>query len=111
MSQCECHGTGTPAGDPVEAKAIAATLARAHSANNPLIVGSVKTNIGHLESCASMAGLIKVTMMLEKGIIVPNYDFQVPNPEIPLDEWHMKVSSVVYDKILRLSDTKFSADS
>lgn len=90
--QCESHGTGTPAGDPVEAEAIASTLAKFHSKKDPLIVGSVKTNIGHLESCASMAGLIKVTLMLEKGVIVPNHDFQSPNPKIHLDEWHMMVS-------------------
>ncbi|KAJ5556997.1 Type I Polyketide synthases (Type I PKS) [Penicillium frequentans] len=88
---CESHGTGTPAGDPVEAEAIGSTLAKFHSKKDPLIVGSVKTNIGHLESCASMAGLIKVTLMLEKGVIVPNHDFQSPNPKIHLDEWHMMI--------------------
>ncbi|KAA8652757.1 type I polyketide synthase [Aspergillus tanneri] len=90
---CECHGTGTPAGDPVEAKAVASTIAKSHTANKPLFVGSVKTNIGHLESCASLAGLIKTVLMLEKGVIVPNYDFQIPHPEIHFDEWHMKVVS------------------
>ncbi|THC89221.1 hypothetical protein EYZ11_011327 [Aspergillus tanneri] len=90
---CECHGTGTPAGDPVEAKAVASTIAKSHTANKPLFVGSVKTNIGHLESCASLAGLIKTVLMLEKGVIVPNYDFQIPHPEIHFDEWHMKVNN------------------
>lgn len=87
----EAHGTGTPAGDPIEAGAIAATLGRARPPGNPIIVGSVKTNIGHLESSSGIASLIKTILILEKGMIPPNFNFQEPNDKIPLEEWRIRV--------------------
>ena len=88
----EVHGTGTAAGDPVDANAIAAALASQRDTERPLIVGSVKTNIGHLEAASGLAGVIKCTTALENGLIPPNFDFQKPNIHIPLASLRLKVS-------------------
>jgi acyl transferase domain-containing protein len=87
----EAHGTGTSAGDPIEAGAIAATFGASRTDNNPIIVGSIKTNIGHLESSSGMAGLIKTVLMLEKGLIPPNLNYETPNDSIPVSDWKIKV--------------------
>ena len=76
----EAHGTGTRVGDPAETWAIGTTIAQRRAA--PLPVGSVKTNIGHLEAGSGMAGLLKAMLMLEKGAIPPSLHFREPNPEI-----------------------------
>lgn len=81
----EAHGTGTSAGDPVEIKALGGVLCPGRAADQPLIVGSVKTNIGHTEGAAGLAGLIKVALCLKHKMIPPNLHFQEPNPAIP---WH-----------------------
>lgn len=86
----EAHGTGTPVGDPIEAAAIAAVFRERRS--TPLIVGAVKSNIGHLEGAAGLAGLIKAILILEKGIIPRNIWFEKVNPDIPADEWKIEVS-------------------
>ncbi|KAI1738681.1 hypothetical protein F4680DRAFT_459720 [Xylaria scruposa] len=78
----EAHGTGTPIGDPIEMKAIGRVFRPYRSPDNPLYVGSVKANIGHLEGCSGLAGIIKSIMILEKGIIVPNAIFQRHNDNI-----------------------------
>ena len=87
----EAHGTGTAAGDPVEAGAIATAMASKRSPDKPLIVGSIKTNIGHSEAASGLAGLIKAAMILQTGIIPPNINFEKPNEKIPLDQWNLKV--------------------
>ena len=87
----EAHGTGTAAGDPVEAEAIAMVFTKDRAPHHPLIVGSVKTNIGHLEAASGMAAIIKAVFALESGIIPPNINFEHPNPNIPLEEWNLKV--------------------
>ena len=87
----EAHGTGTAAGDPVEAEAIAKVFARRRELDNPLHVGSVKTNIGHLEAASGLAAIIKTIFALEEGLIPPNLHFEKPNKDIPLTEWKMKV--------------------
>ncbi|PKS11740.1 hypothetical protein jhhlp_001728 [Lomentospora prolificans] len=89
----EAHGTGTKVGDPIEMKALHRMFHEGRTKLRPLYVGSVKTNVGHLEGASGIASLIKATMMLERGYIVPNYDFQKGNPEIPFDEWGIKVPS------------------
>ncbi|KAB5584987.1 fatty acid synthase S-acetyltransferase [Coniochaeta sp. 2T2.1] len=85
----EAHGTGTPVGDPIEASAIGQVFGQLRSADEPLIVGAVKSNIGHLEGAAGIAGLIKAVLVLETGIIPPNIWFEKANPKI-LPEWHLK---------------------
>lgn len=90
----EAHGTGTPAGDPLEAGAIGATLG-VHCASadvtDRLYVGSVKTNIGHLEGASGLAGVIKTVLSLEKGAIPPNLWFEKPNERIDLEGWRIQV--------------------
>lgn len=86
----EAHGTGTPVGDPIEAGAISGAFSQHRSEEDPMMVGAVKTNIGHLEGSAGIAGLIKTVLVLEHGIIPPNIWFEKPNPKIPTEEWHLK---------------------
>jgi acyl transferase domain-containing protein/acyl carrier protein len=91
----EAHGTGTPVGDPIELKAIGNVLGRHRSAENVCIVGSVKTNIGHLEAASGVAGLIKAALSLKHGQIPPNLHFQTPNPDIPFDALKLRVPQTV----------------
>ncbi len=91
----EAHGTGTPAGDPLETRAIGSMVGKKRSSADPLVVGSVKTNIGHLEGAAGLAGLIKAIYVLEKGEIPPNMWFEKINPRILLDEWNLKIPTEV----------------
>ena len=80
----EAHGTGTPVGDPIEARALAAVFSEGR-ADERLLIGSVKTNIGHLESASGMAGLIKAVLMLEQRVVPPNLHFESANPLVPTD--------------------------
>lgn len=90
----EAHGTGTPVGDPIELEALAATFGNAkRNIEQPLYVGSVKTNIGHLEGCAGLAGLLKTILSLENGVIIPSLNYENPNPKLRLDDWHIKVAT------------------
>lgn len=79
----EAHGTGTVLGDPIEAQALAAVLGNDRPVDAPLLVGSVKTNIGHLESAAGIAGLIKTVLALQHQEIPPHLHLKTPNPHIP----------------------------
>ncbi|KAL8828179.1 MAG: hypothetical protein Q9191_002743, partial [Dirinaria sp. TL-2023a] len=85
----EAHGTGTAAGDPVEAEAISRIFTNGR--DEPLFVGSIKTNVGHLEAASGLTGMVKVIYALENGIIPPNINFEAPNPAIPLATWKLKV--------------------
>ncbi|KAI9676095.1 MAG: putative Hybrid PKS-NRPS biosynthetic cluster [Caeruleum heppii] len=85
----EAHGTGTPAGDPRETRAIGAVFGPKR--DSPLYVGSIKTNIGHLEGASGLAGVIKATLALQAGQIPPNMHFNNPNPSINFDDWKIKV--------------------
>ncbi|KAI0188222.1 hypothetical protein EV127DRAFT_498288 [Xylaria flabelliformis] len=78
----EAHGTGTPLGDPIEATALRRAFGEHRSQDEPLYVGSIKTNIGHLESGSGLAGIVKTVLILEKGIIPPNALLQKVNPAI-----------------------------
>ncbi|KAI1749493.1 hypothetical protein F4782DRAFT_533452 [Xylaria castorea] len=87
----EAHGTGTSVGDPIEMKAIGRVFRPYRSPENPLYVGSVKANIGHLEGCSGLAGIIKSIMILEKGMIVPNALFQRHNDNIDVEFYNTVV--------------------
>jgi malonyl CoA-acyl carrier protein transacylase len=82
INYVEAHGTGTALGDPIEAHALAAVLGPGRTADNPLVLGSVKTNIGHLESAAGVAGMIKVVLSLQKEEIPQHLHFHELNPRI-----------------------------
>jgi acyl transferase domain-containing protein len=81
----ELHGTGTLIGDPIEAQALGAILAEGREAEDRCRVGSVKTNVGHLEGAAGVAGLIKLALMLHHREIPPSLWFDAPNPHIPFE--------------------------
>ncbi|MGW4114470.1 type I polyketide synthase [Actinosynnema sp. NPDC004786] len=86
----ELHGTGTPVGDPVEAAALGAVFG---SREEPLPVGSVKTNIGHLEGAAGVAGLVKAVLALRHRLLPASLNFTAANPGIPLDELRLVVNT------------------
>jgi acyl transferase domain-containing protein/NADPH:quinone reductase-like Zn-dependent oxidoreductase/NAD(P)-dependent dehydrogenase (short-subunit alcohol dehydrogenase family)/acyl carrier protein len=87
----ETHGTGTRAGDPVEARALENVFSQGRAAGQKCRVGSVKSNIGHLEAAAGVAGLMKAALSLKHGAIPPNLHFEKPNPEIPFDQMCLQV--------------------
>ncbi|WP_218020157.1 type I polyketide synthase [Nocardia anaemiae] len=87
----ELHGTGTPAGDPVEAAALGETYGASRASDAPLAVGSVKTNIGHLEGASGIAGLIKTVLSLTNRKLVPSLNYETPNPRIPLADLGLRV--------------------
>ncbi|MCP9272306.1 type I polyketide synthase [Mycolicibacterium arenosum] len=89
----EAHGTGTPLGDPIEVQAAAAAYGDAREANRPLLMGSVKTNIGHTESASGAAGLIKVVLSLQHGVLPKSLHFDTPSPHIPWDSLPVRVVS------------------
>ena len=82
VSYIEAHGTGTPLGDPIEVQALATVFAQEPRHHEPLMIGSVKTNIGHLEGAAGIAGLIKLVLSLQHQTIPPHLHFDEPNPRI-----------------------------
>ncbi|KAL2793731.1 polyketide synthase [Aspergillus keveii] len=87
----EAHGTGTAVGDPIETRAIGTTFRKYRSKDEPLYVGSVKSNIGHLEGASGIAGVIKVILALEKGVIPPNSEnLQNLNPQIDEEFYNLK---------------------
>jgi mycoketide-CoA synthase len=87
----ELHGSATVVGDPIEAAALGAVLGAAHRDGTALEVGSVKTNIGHLEGAAGIAGLLKVVLSLAHRRLPSSLNFERPNPRIPLDELGLRV--------------------
>ncbi|BCL17956.1 type I polyketide synthase [Micromonospora sagamiensis] len=89
----EAHGTGTSLGDPIEVDALAAGLGKDRPADRPLLVGSVKTNIGHLEAAAGIAGLIKVVLALRHEQVPSHLHFRTPNPHIPWDRIPIEVAT------------------
>jgi acyl transferase domain-containing protein len=88
----EAHGTGTPVGDPIEAAAIGKAMGPRNPAN-PCVIGSVKSNIGHLEAAAGIAGLIKTALILYHREIPPSLHFHTPNPAIPFDSLRLRVAT------------------
>ena len=86
VSYVEAHGTGTSLGDPIEAQALGAALGGERRPDNRLMIGSTKTNFGHLEAAAGIAGLLKVVLSLQHGEIPPLLHLTEPNPYIPWAE-------------------------
>ncbi|WP_078856363.1 type I polyketide synthase [Streptomyces sp. NBRC 109706] len=89
----ELHGTGTRAGDPVEAAALGTAYGSRRPDAPPLAVGSIKTNIGHLEGAAGIAGLVKTALCLDRRELVPSLNFNSPNPAIDLGELGLRVAT------------------
>ncbi|MFJ1749733.1 SDR family NAD(P)-dependent oxidoreductase, partial [Streptomyces sp. NPDC088116] len=89
----ELHGTGTPVGDPVEAHALGAVYGPGRAADSPLLVGSVKTNIGHLEGAAGVAGLVKAALCLRERTLPATLNHDTPSPAIPLEQLRLKVQT------------------
>jgi acyl transferase domain-containing protein len=91
----EAHGTGTSLGDPIEANALGAVFAAGREAGQELLIGSVKTNIGHLEAGAGIAGVLKVALALYHGAIPPSLNYIEPNPMIDFDQLRLRVVTQV----------------
>jgi phthiocerol/phenolphthiocerol synthesis type-I polyketide synthase B len=87
----ETHGTGTLLGDPIEARALGTVLGRGRPESSPLLIGAVKSNLGHLEAAAGIAGFIKTVLAVQHASIPKNLGFQTPNPHIPFDQMRLKV--------------------
>ena len=90
----EAHMTGTLAGDPVEAEALARTFGKHRSPNDPIIVGSCKPNIGHTEPVSGLASVIKTAYVLQHGLIPPNTNYSETNSKIPLEQWNLQASGL-----------------
>jgi len=93
----EAHGTGTPVGDPIEAGAIGRVLSEGRADTDRVVIGSVKTNIGHLEAAAGVAGLIKTALSLKHGQIPGQLHFDDPNPAIDFDRLGVRVQTQLGD--------------
>src|SRR6185503_12062556 len=93
IAYVEAHGTGTSLGDPIEVQALAAVFGEGRRREDPLLVGSVKTNIGHLEAAAGIAGLIKVVLALQHDEIPAHLHFTTPNPHVPWSEIPVEVTA------------------
>ncbi len=89
----EAHGTGTELGDSIELRAVSAVYGQDRDAEKPLLIGSVKTNIGHLEWASGMASIIKAVLAMNRGVIPAHLHFQQPNPELDWDQMPVKVTS------------------
>jgi acyl transferase domain-containing protein len=87
----EAHGTGTAVGDPIEANAIGAVFGEGRRAKSVCVIGSIKTNIGHLEPAAGIAGLIKAALCVRQGAIPPSLHFERPNPHVDFDGLGIRV--------------------
>ncbi|KAE8146743.1 ketoacyl-synt-domain-containing protein [Aspergillus avenaceus] len=89
----ECHGTGTPAGDAVEAKGIASVFRPSRKLDSPMVIGSIKSNVGHSEPAAGLSGLIKTILAIENGLIPGMPTFRTPNPKIDFHSLRLHAAS------------------
>jgi acyl transferase domain-containing protein/NADPH:quinone reductase-like Zn-dependent oxidoreductase/acyl carrier protein len=97
----EAHGTGTPVGDPIEASALGGALGANRPAGSYCLIGSIKSNFGHPEAAAGVAGLIKTALAIQRGQIPPNLHFTNPNPQIPFEDLRLRV----VDRLMPWPDT------
>ena len=93
----EAHGTGTILGDPIEADALGRVIGRGRPADQPALLGAVKSNVGHLESAAGAASLAKVALSLSRNKVPPSINYAGPNPYIDFDGIHLRVADSVTD--------------
>ncbi|KYR02384.1 putative fatty acid synthase [Tieghemostelium lacteum] len=93
----EAHGTSTAAGDPIEIEAVSRVFKDHHSKENPLYIGSLKSNLGHSEAASGVSGLIKVAMMMKHRKLVSNINFNKPNPKIDFEGWNLQVVTDTID--------------
>ena len=91
----EAHGTGTILGDPIEADALGRVVGKGRAADQPALLGAVKSNVGHLESAAGAASIAKVTLAIYNDKLPPSINYAGPNPYIDFDKEHLKVASEV----------------
>ncbi|MGW7524963.1 type I polyketide synthase [Streptomyces sp. NPDC054783] len=91
----EAHGTGTPLGDPIEMGAINDVFADSHSRDEPLMVGSVKTNLGHMEPASGIVGVIKTVLQMREGVVYPHLNLSTPSARIPWDVYPVTVPTEV----------------
>ncbi len=91
VSYLEAHGTGTAVGDPIEARALIEVMSAGRPADKPLLIGSIKTNIGHLETASGMAGLLKAVLCLKHRAVPRSLHFQTPNPAIDFAGGRLRV--------------------
>lgn len=107
----EAHGTGTPVGDPIEFRAINEVLSDGAESNGKCLIGSVKTNIGHLEAGSGVAGLIKTALCLYHNEVPPNLHFNKPNPKLKYEDSMLlvpqKVEKLPQDKVSLASINSF----
>jgi acyl transferase domain-containing protein/acyl carrier protein len=97
VGYAEAHGTGTPLGDPIELRALGAVLGEGRSPDRPVIVGSIKTNLGHTEGAAGVAGVIKAALALGRRRIPRSLHFETPNPHVAWDEIPVRVAAAAAD--------------
>lgn len=93
----EAHGTGTVLGDPIEAQALGRVVGRGRPADKPALLGAIKTNVGHMESAAGAASLVKTVLALQHDKLPPSINYAGPNPYIDFDAAHLKVLDTVAD--------------
>ncbi|WP_442509431.1 thioester reductase domain-containing protein [Novipirellula sp. SH528] len=91
VAYMEAHGTGTPVGDPIEAEALGRVLSQGRADDDVCYMGSIKTNIGHLECASGVAGLVKAALVLDRKQIPANRNYETPNASIPLDRYRLQV--------------------
>lgn len=93
----ECHGTGTPVGDPIEVEAVSRVFKRGAGARGSLLIGAVKTNMGHSEATSGITSIIKATLCLENARIPATIGVKNINPKIKIGEWGVKIVTKAID--------------
>jgi len=93
VSYVEAHGTGTPLGDPIEVDALGSVYSESHSKEQPLLIGSAKTNLGHMETAAGIGGIIKVVLSMQHRTLPAHQNYKTPNPHIQWDQYPIEVCS------------------